>query len=53
VAVRVAVIGRAGDVRVVPLAPGAAPPPGAAVAMLVPLGDEDAATIGRLVGLKP
>lgn len=51
VAVRVAVIGRAGDVRVVPLAAGAAPPPGAAIAMLVPLGHEDAATIGKLVGL--
>ena len=51
VAVRVAVVGREGEIRVVPLAPGQSPPPGTAVALLVPAGDEDAAVIGRLVGL--
>ncbi|MDI1452016.1 hypothetical protein QHF85_48680, partial [Polyangium sp. 6x1] len=51
VAVRVAVVGREGEIRIVPLAPGQSPPPGTATALLVPSGDEDAAVIGRLVGL--
>jgi len=51
VAVRVAVTGRDGDLRLIPLAPGANPPPGAAVALLVPATDSDAAAINKLFGI--
>jgi hypothetical protein len=50
--VRVVVVGREGELRIVPLAPGASPPPGAAVALLVPATDADALVISKLVGLQ-
>jgi hypothetical protein len=47
----VAVVGREGELRIIPLAPGASAPPGAAVALLMPASDGDAMAIHKLVGL--
>jgi hypothetical protein len=52
---RVAVLpgSHAGEVRVVPLAFGATPPVGGAVAMLLPLSEDDARALSRVISTRP